>query len=130
MEKQNKKIILVTEDEKSLQGALCDKLTNEGFSVVLAQNGVEGLEISLNQHPDLILLDLDMPKLNGMEMLRELRKDDWGKSVPVIILTNLPSADETINKNIVELEPTYYFLKTEKGIEEISDKVKERLGIN
>jgi DNA-binding response OmpR family regulator len=125
---ENKKVILITEDEKSLQGALNDKLVNEGFTVLVAKNGVEGLEISLNKHPDLILLDLDMPKLNGMEMLRELRKDDWGKSVPVIILTNLPSSDENIHKDITELEPTYYLTKIENGLEKISDKIKERLG--
>jgi DNA-binding response OmpR family regulator len=130
MTDQTKKIILVVEDEKSLQGALYDKLTREGFSVIIAQNGVEGLEKSLNQEPDLILLDLDMPKLNGMEMLRELRKDDWGKSVPVIILTNLPSSDENINKDIAELEPTYYLAKIENGLEGISNKIKERLGVN
>ena len=62
-------------------------------------------------------------------MLRKLRADEWGKTVPVIILTNLSSADEQINKNITELEPTYYFMKTDKHIEEIIEKIKERLEI-
>ena len=126
---ENKKIILITEDEKSLRNALYDKLSNEGFSVLEAKDGVEGLEISLKEHPDLILLDLAMPKMDGMSMLKKLREDMWGKDVPVIILTNLSSADEERNRDITELEPTYYFIKTDKKIEEIIEKIKERLNI-
>jgi DNA-binding response OmpR family regulator len=127
---ENKKIILVTEDEKSIRSALNIKLINEGFEVLEAKNGEEGLEIALSEHPDLILLDLLMPQIDGMTMLKELRKDSWGKTVPVIILTNLSSADEEINRNITELEPTYYFVKTEKKLEEIIEKIKERLGLS
>jgi DNA-binding response OmpR family regulator len=126
---ENKINILVVEDEKSLREALCIKLENEGLGIFEAKDGVEGLEISLNKHPDLILLDIDMPKLDGMGMLRELRKDDWGKTVPVVIMTNLSSEDEKINKDITELEPTYYFIKSEKPITEVIEKIKERLKI-
>ena len=126
---ENKKIILITEDEKSLRDALHHKLENNGFEVLEAKDGVEGLEKSLNQHPDLILLDLAMPKLNGLGMLRELRNDEWGKTVPVIILTNISSDSEKMNKEITELEPTYYFIKTNKSLEEIVEKIKEKLEI-
>ena len=126
---ENKKIILITEDEKSLRSALHSKLINEGFNVLEAKDGEEGLSVSLKEHPNLILLDLLMPKMGGMDMLKKLREDVWGKTVPVIILTNLTSADEERNKDITELEPTYYFIKTEKSMDEIVDKIKERLGI-
>jgi twitching motility two-component system response regulator PilH len=126
---KNKKIILITEDDGSLRGALDDKLLNSGFDVLEAQNGEEGLVISLKEHPDLILLDLAMPKMDGMSMLRALRKDEWGKTVPVIIMTNLSSEDEKINKDITELEPTYYLTKSNVGINNIIEKIKERLGI-
>lgn len=126
---ENKKIILITEDEKTLRDALHLKLTSEGFNIFEAKNGEDGLKISLKEHPDLILLDVVMPKMDGMEMLRKLRTDEWGKNVPVIILTNLPSADEKMNKDITELEPTYYFIKSDKKIEEVVEKVKERLGL-
>ncbi|MFA6354847.1 MAG: response regulator [Candidatus Paceibacterota bacterium] len=128
MEK-NRKIILVTEDDKSLRGALDDKLISEGFTILEAKDGEEGLAISLVEHPDLILLDIAMPKMDGMSMLKKLREDSWGKTVPVIILTNLSSADEERNKDITELEPTYYFIKTDIKIEEVVDKIKERLGL-
>lgn len=126
---ENKKIILITEDEKSLRGALHDKLKNEGFDVLEAKDGIEGLSVSLSEHPDLILLDIMMPKMDGMSMLQKLREDTWGKTVPVIILTNLSSADEERNREIVALEPTYYFEKADKSIEEIVEKIKERLGL-
>ncbi len=126
---ENKKIILVTEDEKSLRGALDDKLIGAGFTILEAKDGEEGLVISLKEHPDLVLLDIAMPKMDGMSMLRKLREDEWGKTVPVIILTNLSSADEGRNKDITELEPTYYFVKTDVKIEEIIEKIKERLDI-
>lgn len=126
---QDKKIILITEDEKSIRNALHDKLSNEGFSILEAKDGEEGLQISLKEHPNLILLDLAMPRMDGMSMLKKLREDEWGKSVPVIILTNLSSADEERNRDITKLEPTYYFIKTDKSIEEIVDSIKERLGL-
>jgi DNA-binding response OmpR family regulator len=70
-----------------------------------------------------------MPVMDGISMLEKLREDAWGKTVPVVLLSNLPSADDKINKAITELEPTYYFVKAEKTIEEITEKIKERLGI-
>lgn len=126
---ENKKIILVTEDDKALRNALDDKLSKRGFTILDAENGEDGLKMSLSEHPDLILLDIAMPKMDGMAMLKKLREDDWGKTVPVIILTNLSSADEARNKDITELEPTYYFVKTDIKIEQVVEKIKERLGM-
>ncbi len=126
---ENKKILLIIEDEKPIRDVLHTKLESEGFTVIEAEDGKKGLDLSLEKHPDLILLDLVMPKIDGMNVLRKLRGDSWGKTVPVIILTNLPSEDEGRNRDITELEPTYYFVKLDKGIEEISDKIKERLGL-
>ena len=111
------------------RNALHVKLEGEGFQVLEAKDGEEGLQESLKDHPDLILLDLAMPKMDGMSMLKKIREDEWGKTVPVIILTNTSSADEKINKEITTLEPTYYFVKTDKKIEEIVDAIKERLSV-
>ncbi len=130
MNNLNKKvIILVIEDEKSLADNLQERMKNVGFETISASDGSEGLKIALNRHPDLILLDLLMPNVDGMSMLKEMRKDYWGKNVPVIILTNLSSSDEKINKDLTNLEPTYYFMKTEIGVDGIIEKIKERLGI-
>lgn len=127
---ENKKLILITEDDKSLRGAMVVKLINEGYSILEAIDGEEGLNMSLKEHPDLILLDLLMPKLDGMSMLRKLRADEWGKTVPVFILTNLSSGDEKRNKDITELEPAYYFNKVNVSIGHVVQKIKERLDTN
>ena len=131
MIKTDKRILLlVVEDEKVLVDTMEEKLVSEGFSVIKAYNGLEGLSLAKNQHPDLILLDLLLPKMDGMSMLRELRKDIWGKSVPVFILTNIPSSNEERLKDVLELEPTYYFEKVNKNLSEIVEKIKEELEVN
>jgi len=125
-----KKKILIVEDEPSMRKALSEKFTLEGFDVSVAINGIEGLEKSLAEHPNLILLDIVMPKMDGMTMLEKLREnDDWGKQVPAIILTNLVSDDEKRMNQVTELLPTYYLEKTDWKIAEIVDKVKSRLEI-
>ena len=74
--------------------ALVDTFTREKFSVLQATNGEEGLTVALRDHPNLILLDIIIPVMDGMTMLRKLREDAWGKDVPVILLTNLNDAEK------------------------------------
>jgi DNA-binding response OmpR family regulator len=83
-----KKKVLIVEDEKMLSDALAFKLTNSGFTVLTAENGEIGLEIAVAQKPDIILLDLMMPIMDGKTMLRKLRDFPQFKTLPVIILTN------------------------------------------
>jgi two-component system alkaline phosphatase synthesis response regulator PhoP len=80
--------ILVVEDEESLATALKEKVVKEGMEGDVARNGELGLELALRKHPDLILLDIIMPVMDGITMLKKLRDDEWGRSVPVIILTS------------------------------------------
>ena len=129
MDTQSKKYtILVVEDEVPLLNALVDKFSREGFSVLEAKNGEEGLESALKNRPDLILLDIVMPRMDGMTMLKKLREaNEWSKHVPVIILTNLTSADEGRMSDITELEPAYYLVKTDWKIEDVVAKVRGRL---
>ncbi|MEI6042309.1 MAG: response regulator [bacterium] len=122
-----KNLLLIVEDEKILSKTMNEKFSQEGYSVIQAYDGVQGLKLAKQNHPDLILLDLLMPKMDGMSMLKELRNDIWGKKVPVIILTNLSANDEDRLKAVVELEPTYYFEKVDKGLEEIVETIKDRL---
>ncbi len=89
MKDNGSKSILIVEDEVSLLQALVDVFTLEGFHVLSAANGAEGVEIAKQKHPDLILLDIVMPRLDGLGVLKKLREDSWGKTVPVIMLTNL-----------------------------------------
>ncbi|MBI2013355.1 MAG: response regulator [Candidatus Colwellbacteria bacterium] len=122
------KTILIVEDELPLLNVLYEKFGREGFNVLKAVNGEEGLKNALSNKPDLILLDIIMPKMDGITMLRELRKDEWGKSAKVVILTNLSSAtsvDEGIRHGVFT-----FLVKTNWKLEEVVSKVKTLLGIN
>ena len=121
------KKILIVEDEQDLCEALIDKLGREGFLPRGAKDGEEGLELALKEHPDLILLDIVMPKMDGMTMFKKLREDKWGKNVPVILLTNLSATDEKLIKAMVENEPAYYLVKSDWKINDVVEKVKETL---
>jgi two-component system response regulator MprA len=128
--KNNKKILVIeeVEDEASLRNALRDKFTLEGFSVLEAKNGEEGLDVALREHPNIILLDIIMPKMDGLTMMKKLREaDEWGKKVPIIILTNLSAEDDRINRMIADYEPAYYFVKSDHTMDELLEKIKERL---
>lgn len=122
---EKKHIVLVVEDEAFLRGPLKEKLLHEGYSVSEAQNGEEGLKKALELKPDLILLDIVMPKMDGIDMARNLRKDEWGKNAKVVVLTNISDMDkiqEALENGIYE-----YFIKSDTKIEGIIEKVKEIL---
>ena len=121
-----KKIILVVEDEEPMQLVLRDVLKVEGYVVFEAVNGIEGLGLALKEHTDLILLDILMPKMDGLEMLKNLRADEWGRKVPVIVLTNL-SDNEDIAK-AVEEDVFEYFVKTDIRIDEVIARIREKIG--
>ena len=122
-----KKLILIVEDEHPIVKALEIKLRKGGFDVIKAGNGQEGLDASLSKHPDLILLDILMPVMDGLEMLRKLRTDLWGSTVPVFILTNYSDDEKTEEAAI---EGAYLFMiKADWHIADIVKKVKETLGV-
>ena len=83
---------------------------------------------ALKDRPDLILLDLIMPKMDGMTVMNKLRQDEWGKTVPIIILTNL-NMDDKIMRGVSKDEPAYYLMKAEVKLEDIVAKVREVLKI-
>lgn len=123
----NKKILIV-EDEKSVLKALSEKFSSEGFGVISAENGEEGLSFALEKKPDIILLDLIMPRMTGLQMMRKLREsDDYGAKVPIIILTNL-SANDRISIEVAKDEPSFYLVKADWKINDVVQKVKETLG--
>lgn len=121
-----KKIILVIEDEEPLRRVLRDILAVEGYSIIETKDGMEGLEMALKGHPDLILLDIVMPKMDGLEMLAKLRADEWGKTAPVIVLTNLSDNDDVAKA--MESEVFDYFVKTDIKIDEVITKIREKIG--
>ena len=123
--KETKHTILVVEDEVSTALALCDKLEHEGFRVTKASNGKEGLANALKNHPDLILADLKLPEMDGMEMIRQLRTDSWGKDAKVIILTNVSDVSK-VEEAMVH-GTFFYMVKGDSSMSEIVDKVKMQL---
>lgn len=120
------KKILIVEDEESLLKVLADKFKIEGFEVLSAQNGFEGLAMAFKEKPDLILLDIIMPKMDGLSMLKELRKDESGKNIKVIMLTNL-SGEENMADAITN-GSFEYLIKSDWKIEDLVKRVKEKIG--
>jgi DNA-binding response OmpR family regulator len=116
------KTVLVVEDEVSLNNVICDQLRRKGYKVLNAFDGDSGIKTALENHPDAIVLDLMMPKLNGKEVLCELRNDSWGKNVPVIIATNLESIQDM--NDCLAKDVRAYFIKTDISIESIVKTVE------
>jgi DNA-binding response OmpR family regulator len=122
-----KKTILIIEDELPMLKALSDKFSLEGFEILEAKDGAEGLKAAIEKKPDLIILDIFMPVMDGKAMFEKLREDAWGKTVPVIILTNLNPDDKTLDQ-LMKNGPSYYFVKSRWKLEELVGKVKKELG--
>ena|ERR1035437_1658807 len=119
--------ILIIEDESSVIKPLADKLIEEGFRVIKAENGEEGLRMALTERPDLILLDIVMTQMDGMTMMKKLRAENpYGKTVPIILLTNLNDTEE-INQGIAKDKPAFYLIKAESSLNSIVEKVRECL---
>lgn len=124
---KNNKKILVVEDDIDLREAMVDRFKAENFEVFEASDGEDGLEKALKIHPDLILLDLIMPKMDGTTMLRKLREDQWGHLVPVIVLTNISDAEKLAEA--LEIGVDEYLLKAEWKLKNVVEKVKKILGV-
>lgn len=123
---QKSKTILVVDDEKDIRSGIVMALEHEGYVVLTAGDGQEGLDIAFEKKPDLIFMDIKMPNLDGLEALSRLRTDDWGKEVPVIMMTMLD--DLELMADAVEKGGDEYVLKSDINLEMIVEKVKKRLG--
>lgn len=118
---EDKKIILVIEDEEMLSSMYKTKLEQDGYKVIVAQDGLEGLNYAKNNKVDLIALDIIMPQIDGFTVLEELKKDKRCKDVPVVMLTNL-GTEEDIKKG-KNLGAIDYLVKAELTPAEISSKI-------
>ena len=122
----NKKV-LIADDDKALLSILKDSFTLEGFNILTATDGQEAFDVALREHPDIILLDILMPVMDGLEMLEKLRRDEWGKFVDVILLTNLNDAERVAK---AAQEGAFdYLVKSDKTTKQIIKVVKDKLGI-
>jgi len=117
------KTIIFIEDEPTLQKTVGRFLENEGYEIKSAIDGETGLAMVKKIKPDLVLLDLILPKKDGFEVLKEIKGDETTKDIPVIILTNLEKTAD-IEKTL-SLGATTYLVKANYELEEIVKKIKE-----
>lgn len=113
------------EDNIFLRKLYREKLTRAGFDFVEATNGVEGINKALSENPDLVILDLILPRKNGFDVLAEMKKNSKTKDIPVIILTNL--GQEIDIKEGLALGAKEYLVKTEVRLSEVVNKIKKLL---
>ncbi len=118
-----KKKILIVEDEKPLQSVLQDRFTSEGYEVITANNGQEGLDMAISQKPDMIILDLLMPVMNGITMLQKLRDISEFKKLPVLVLTNAGEIDN-IRQTTTYSNAASFLIKSNVTTDEIVEEVK------
>ena len=124
MTKKIKRIAII-EDEHALLIALKEELCNTHFDIVSAMDGEAGLDLIKKEKPDLVLLDIVLPKMDGFSVLKELKKCGSTKHIPVIILTNLGQEDE--KKQGLKLGAKDYFVKASMDLEQISKKINQAL---
>lgn len=117
------KKILVVDDEDSVREIYRHEFLNNGYTVVVAQDGEEGLLKAGEEQPDMMLLDIMLPKMSGIEVLRALKENELTKKIPVLLLTNL--GEETIIKEGFELGADGYLLKVSYTPSQVVDEVKK-----
>ncbi len=118
------KKILIAEDEEVLLNVLKDRFEADGWTVIVARDGEEAVEDIKRSPPDLVLLDLVMPKKDGFEVLKEIRNNPEYKNLPIIIVLSNLGSDEDIKKALA-LGANDYFVKTQHPMSEIVEKVKK-----
>ncbi len=117
--------ILIIEDEETLGGILKDLFENEGFEVTLAKDGVEGLMMALDKQPDVVLLDIIMPKLDGLNMLKQLRSYERGKDIRVIFMTNVNDTKEV--HEALANGARDFLVKSDWPLSDLVDAVRKQL---
>jgi len=126
MADKNKEVkILLVEDDKMLADMYITKFSKEGMEIMRAEDGAEGLSMAKENIPDIILLDIIMPKLDGFAVLRELKKNKETENIHVLLLTNLGQSEDVEKGR--ELGADDYFIKANHTPAEIVEKVKYML---
>lgn len=119
--------IAIIEDDAVISQMYRMKFEADGFDVGVAGNGQDGVQLVKEFQPDLILLDMQMPVMDGSEALEAIRKEDWGKTVPVIVLTNL--GEEEAPKNLRSLGIHSYIVKADLTPRQVAERVKAALNL-
>lgn len=119
---QQKKVLLI-EDDPLILKMYQAKFQNEGYAVMVAEDGVHGLKVLAESTPDIILLDIMMPQMSGIDFLKKVRSTESGKDIPVLVLTNLSEKEEEQEANALGVKE--YLLKASLTPAEIAEKVKK-----
>jgi DNA-binding response OmpR family regulator len=119
--------IAIIEDDPVISQMYRMKFEADGFDVQLANNGKLGVELVEKFHPDIILLDLQMPEMNGVDALKVIRSNGWGKNIPTIVLTNL--GQEEAPKELESLSVHSYIVKAELTPRQVVERVKSALNL-
>ncbi|MCK4553461.1 response regulator [Candidatus Parcubacteria bacterium] len=122
---QNKKKVLLVEDDKTISSMYKTKLEAGGFEVLIADNGADGLKLAKEQKPDIIMLDVILPQLDGFSVLEELKKDALTKNIPVVMLTNLGTEED--KEKGEKLGVTDYLVKASLTPAQVEEKIKQYL---
>ncbi|MGI5827928.1 MAG: response regulator [Patescibacteria group bacterium] len=120
------KKILIVEDDPLLVRMYQTKFIKEGYEVLTAGDGMQGLDIAQNQKPDFVIMDVMMPRLSGLELLEELRKNTETKNLPVIMLSNLSQPEQ--REKALQLGVKEFLLKANYTPSQIAEKVRQYLG--
>lgn len=122
------KSILFIEDEVHLQQTLSSRLKEEKFEIISALDGEIGLRLAREKRPDLVLLDLVLPKKDGFQVLKEIKEDPELKSIPVIVITNLEGSQDV--ERALELGAFTYLVKANYSLDDVVAKIKKALENN
>lgn len=122
-----KRTVLIVEDEAPLALALGNTLEQEGFTVFSVKDGEEGLRVAYEKHPDVILADLKLPKMTGIDMIKQIREDVWGKNANVIILSNISNPGTL--EAAMSVGAFHYFVKSDSSMADIVRAIKNQLDI-
>lgn len=117
--------IAIIEDDPVINQMYRMKFEADGFEVYMADDGKRGVEIVKSTKPDIILLDLQMPVMSGVEALTQIRAQDWGQKIPVLILTNL--GEEEAPSEIKDLDISSYIVKAALTPKQVVERVKQTL---
>lgn len=120
--------IAIIEDDPVISQMYRMKFDSEGFNVQMADNGKDGIALVKDMRPDLILLDMQMPTMTGDEALRKIRKEQWGRDIPVIVLTNL--GEEEAPKDLRSLGIHSYIVKADLTPRQVVERVKTALELD
>ena len=119
--------IAIVDDDQAISQMYRIKFETEGYEVETAENGKLGLKLAENMKPDIMLLDLMMPEMNGDEMLKKLRSTPWGKKIKVIILTNM--GEQEAPEGLDTLDVRRFIVKAEMTPRQVAEMVKAELAV-